>query len=83
MNYQKKIMEGRKLLSLVPDAALFQGVLLLVKHWARLRGIYGSTFGYFSGLAWALVAAKACIKHEGSQEMQDFDGFLQCIFFDS
>lgn len=43
----------------VPDAKQFKEVLLQLRAWAKMRGIYGSATGFPSGLAWSIMAARA------------------------
>eukprot|EP01048_Picozoa_sp_COSAG05_P003060 COSAG05_NODE_136_length_16902_cov_21.052312_13_plen_818_part_00 len=50
----------RALLELVPDVAIFRQTLRLVKSWAKLRGIYGNTVGFWGGMSWAILTAKVC-----------------------
>lgn len=48
------------LLSSVPDVGRYRSLLRFVRYWARQRGIYGSSYGFLGGLAWAVVCAHIC-----------------------
>jgi hypothetical protein len=37
-----------------------RAALLLVRSWAKARGIYGPTFGFPAGISWALLTAATC-----------------------
>ena len=49
-----------KILSLVPDPAVFRSATRMIKHWAQQRGIYSNAIGYVGGVSFALMTAKVC-----------------------
>ncbi|KAI5173456.1 poly(A) polymerase [Pancytospora epiphaga] len=48
------------ILSLVPSPGVFHDALRAVKLWAKRRLIYGATYGYFGGVAYAICVARVC-----------------------
>ena len=51
------------ILHLVPSKENFELTLRCIKLWAKNRGVYGNVFGYFGGVAWAMLVAKVCMLH--------------------
>ncbi|OTA93706.1 hypothetical protein M434DRAFT_21305 [Hypoxylon sp. CO27-5] len=48
------------LLRTVPDLAAFKLAYLLIKCWAKRRGIYAAKFGYLGGIQVAILLARIC-----------------------
>lgn len=49
-----------EILSLVPNVKTFHAALRFVKYWAQKRCVYGHSYGYMGGVAYALCVARAC-----------------------
>ncbi|KAF2769344.1 Poly(A) polymerase [Teratosphaeria nubilosa] len=49
-----------RLLELVPQVKTFRVTLRAIKLWAGRRGIYGNTYGYPGGVAYAILVARVC-----------------------
>ncbi|KAF7682695.1 Poly(A) polymerase PAPalpha [Astathelohania contejeani] len=49
-----------ELLGLVPDTNRFHAALRCIKYWAMRRGVYGNSFGYYGGVAYAISVARIC-----------------------
>lgn len=49
-----------EILSLVPNTSVFHKALRGIKYWAQRKKVYGHTYGYFGGVAYALTIAKVC-----------------------
>ncbi|KAI1407042.1 hypothetical protein F5Y13DRAFT_183709 [Hypoxylon sp. FL1857] len=48
------------LLRTVPDLAAFKLAYLLIKCWAKRRGIYAAKFGYLGGIQIAILLSRVC-----------------------
>lgn len=48
---------AHNVMSLVPDSGTFRQTLRFVKAWGKRRGIYSNTFGFPSGIGWAILVA--------------------------
>lgn len=48
---------AHNVMSLVPDSGTFRQTLRFVKAWGKCRGIYSNTFGFPSGIGWAILTA--------------------------
>lgn len=48
---------AHNIMSLVPDSGTFRQTLRFVKAWGKRRGIYSNTFGFPSGIGWAILVA--------------------------
>ncbi|EPY35352.1 poly(A) polymerase [Angomonas deanei] len=48
------------IMDLVPDKATFRQTLRFVKAWGKARVIYSNTFGFPSGIGWAILVAFIC-----------------------
>ena len=48
------------LLSLVPNHETYRQVLRFVRHWAKKRGLYSNSIGFFGGITWAILCARVC-----------------------
>ena len=59
--------------------AEFLAVALAVKRWARARQINAQAFGYPGGLAWAVLAARACVAAESGE---DAEAIVERLFED-
>ncbi|CAD7088765.1 unnamed protein product [Hermetia illucens] len=57
-------LNGRRvteaILQNVPNVDNFRTVLRTVKVWAKNHGIYSNALGYFGGVTWAILVARAC-----------------------
>lgn len=49
-----------EILNLVPSPTVFHKALRCIKYWAQRKKVYGHTYGYFGGVAYALSVAKVC-----------------------
>lgn len=49
-----------QILKLVPNEENFNLTLKAIKLWADVRGLYSNAFGYFGGVAYAILVAKIC-----------------------
>ncbi len=41
----------------------FQLLLKAIRGWAKIRGIYGNSWGFLGGFSWSLLCAYACINY--------------------
>jgi len=64
------------ILKSVPDQTVFRTVLLLVKQWAKSRGIYGGATGYFGGVSWGLLVAYICRAQTWATPMEILQTFF-------
>lgn len=48
---------AHNIMALVPDSGTFRQTLRFVKAWGKFRGIYSNTFGFPSGIGWAILVA--------------------------
>lgn len=48
---------AHNIMTLVPDSGVFRQTLRFVKAWGKQRGIYSNTFGFPSGIGWAILVA--------------------------
>lgn len=51
------------MLNLVPCVEVFHTVLRAIKFWAKRRFVYGASYGYFGGVAFAIAVARICQMH--------------------
>ena len=49
---------AHKILNTVRDKMQFQLALSLIKHWAKIRGIYGNSLSFFGGISIAILVYK-------------------------
>ena len=50
----------RRILDLVPQTKPFRATLRAVKLWAQRRALYGNTYGFPGGVAYAMMVARTC-----------------------
>lgn len=50
----------QKILATISGIEKFSKLLRYVRHWAKQRGVHGTMFGFFTGMAWALCCAWIC-----------------------
>lgn len=57
---------AHNIMTLVPDSSTFRQTLRFVKAWGKRRGIYSNTFGFPSGIGWAILVAfvSQCYPHQ-------------------
>ncbi|KAK7201640.1 poly(A) polymerase [Novymonas esmeraldas] len=51
---------AHNIMDLVPNKAVFRQTLRFVKAWGKARAIYSNTFGFPSGIGWAILTAFVC-----------------------
>ncbi|CCW67866.1 unnamed protein product [Phytomonas sp. Hart1] len=51
---------AHNIMDLVPNKAVFRQTLRFVKAWGKSRLIYSNTFGFPSGIGWAILTAFVC-----------------------
>lgn len=51
---------AHNIMDLVPSKATFRQTLRFVKAWGKARGVYSNTFGFPSGIGWAILVAFVC-----------------------
>lgn len=51
---------AEQLLKLVPRQKEFCVALRAIKLWAKNHGIYSNSMGFFGGISWAILVARAC-----------------------
>lgn len=51
---------AHSIMDLVPNKAVFRQTLRFVKAWGKARAIYSNTFGFPSGIGWAILTAFVC-----------------------
>lgn len=51
---------AHNIMDLVPNKAVFRQALRFVKAWGKARAIYSNTFGFPSGIGWAILTAFVC-----------------------
>lgn len=66
------------MLRLVPNTAVFHGVLRAIKFWAQRRFVYGAAYGYFGGIAFSISVARICQMYPN---MSSFD--ILCRYFET
>ena len=49
-----------RILEVIPQSKMFRKALRAIKLWATRRAIYGNTFGYPGGVAYAILVARIC-----------------------
>lgn len=49
-----------EILTLVPDTKTFHSALRFIKYWAQKRFVYGNSYGYMGGVAYALCVGRVC-----------------------
>ncbi|EPY37179.1 poly(A) polymerase [Strigomonas culicis] len=51
---------AHSIMDLVPNKGVFRQTLRFVKAWGKSRAIYSNTFGFPSGIGWAILVAFVC-----------------------
>lgn len=51
---------AHNVMDLVPNKATFRQTLRFIKAWGKVRNIYSNTFGFPSGIGWAILVAFVC-----------------------
>ncbi|CBH12495.1 poly(A) polymerase, putative [Trypanosoma brucei gambiense DAL972] len=54
---------AHNIMDLAPHKASFRQALRFIKAWGKARGIYSNTFGFPSGIGWAILVAFVCQCH--------------------
>ncbi|WP_309739768.1 poly(A) polymerase [Chamaesiphon sp. OTE_20_metabat_361] len=48
----------------------FRLLLRAVRSWAKMRGIYGNSWGFLGGFSWSLLCAYSCIEYSGDKSLE-------------
>lgn len=67
---------AKKILDLIPNINNFRVLIYIVKHWAKINGIYSNVLGFLGGISWTIMVAYVCIKYPEYNEYQLFERFF-------
>lgn len=65
-----------EILAQVPNVKTFHVALRFIKYWAQKRLVYGHTYGYMGGVAYALCMAKVCQMHPSLSAFEIIEKFF-------
>lgn len=68
-----------EILAVVPEVETFHKALRFVKYWAQKRRVYGHSFGYMGGVAYALCLAKVCQMHPDADAFSTVSLFFSVL----
>ncbi|CAA90398.2 Poly(A) polymerase [Caenorhabditis elegans] len=68
---------AENLLKLVPNQENFCITLRAIKLWAKNHGIYSNSMGFFGGITWAILVARACQLYPNASPSK----LIQKVFF--
>lgn len=69
-----------EILAVVPEVETFHKALRFVKYWAQQRRVYGHSFGYMGGVAYALCLAKVCQMHPDADAFSTVSLFFSVLY---
>ncbi|EIJ89367.1 poly(A) polymerase [Nematocida parisii] len=65
-----------EILAQVPNISTFHKTLRFIKYWAQKRQVYGHSYGYMGGVAYALCVAKVCQLYPGADAFETIEKFF-------
>lgn len=66
-----------EILAQVPNIKTFHTALRFIKYWAQKRLVYGHTYGYMGGVAYALCVAKVCQMNPAATAFEIVEKFFE------
>ena len=66
------------LLDLVPDQSVFRVAPVLIKKWARCKGLYSNVLGLLGGINCAILVAFVCQKYPLKDPAVVVENFSEC-----